>query len=149
MRVTLLERALEVSFRRAGGNPARQPSTYSLLGEIFSKNDLSKLFPGNLSKKESDKRKLLAMEYLDIINELPRGHIRTAKIGVLRERFPDAAIPDDDDAINGVIRFDLKFPMAAARGKPREVGWIMLLCKRHVLPTLLIRSSSLRPNALI
>ena len=57
MRATLLERALEVSFRRAGGNPVRQPATYSLLGEIFSKDDLSKLFPGKLSAKEAQKRK--------------------------------------------------------------------------------------------
>ena len=78
MRATLLERALEVSFRRAGGNPVRQPSTYSLLGEIFSKDDLSKLFPGKLSAKEAQKRKKLAMEYLNIINEIPRGHVRTA-----------------------------------------------------------------------
>ena len=101
MRATLLERALEVSFRRAGGNPARQPSTYSLLGEVFSKDDLSKLFPGKLSTPEADKRKLLAMEYLDIINELPRGHARTAKLGMLRERFPDASVADDGDAMFG------------------------------------------------
>ena len=81
---------------------------YSLLGEVFSKDDLS--FPGKLSKTESQKRKLLAMEYLDIINEVPRDHIRTAKLRMLRERFPDVAVPDDNDASNEVIRFDLKFP---------------------------------------
>lgn len=131
---TLLERALEVSFRRAGGNPARQPSTYSLLGEIFSKNDLSKLFPGKLSQKEADKRKLLAMEYLDIINEIPRGHIRTARIGMLRERFPDAAIPDDDDPNKGVIRFDLKFPAPSSDSKPREV-WLDHAIVQETCPT--------------
>ena len=136
MRATLLERALEVSFRRAGGNPARQPSTYSLLGEVFSKDDLSKLFPGKLSKTEADMRKLLAMEYLDIINELPRGHIRTAKLGMLRERFPHGAIADDGDASNGIIRFDLKFPGPSARGKPREV-WLdhAIVCPTHAEPS--------------
>ena len=134
MRATLFERALEVSFRRAGGNPARQPSTYSLLGEVFSKDDLSKLFPGKLSKTEADKRKLLAMEYLDIINEFPRGHIRTAKLGMLRERFPDVAVPDDNDASNGIIRFDLKFPGPSARGKPREV-WLDHAIVQETCPT--------------
>mgnify|MGYP006137750561 CR=1 FL=1 len=134
MRATLLERALEVSFRRAGGNPVRQPSTYSLLGEIFSKDDLSKLFPGGLSQTESNKRKLLAMEYLDIINEIPRGHMRTAKIGMLRERFPDAAISDDNDNNNGIIRFDLKFPAPACGNKPREV-WLDHAIVQETCPT--------------
>ena len=60
--------------------------------------------------KEANKRKELAMEYLDIIHDLPRGHIRTARIGMLRERFPEAVVSDDDDSSNGIIRFDLKFP---------------------------------------
>ena len=53
MRASLMEKALEVSFRRAGGNPVRQPSTYSLLGEIFSKDDLSKLFFGRVSARKN------------------------------------------------------------------------------------------------
>jgi hypothetical protein len=36
MRATL-EKALEKSFRQAGGNPAKQPTTYSLLGGHFTK----------------------------------------------------------------------------------------------------------------
>ena len=74
------------------------------------------------------------MEYLDIINETPRGHIRTAKLGMLRERFPDAAIPDDDDVSNGIIRFDLKFPGPSARGKPREV-WLDHAIVQETCPT--------------
>ena len=58
------------------------------------------------------------MGYLDIINECPRGHIRTAKLGMLRERFPDVAVPDDNDAGNGIIRFDLKFPLAETSEYP-------------------------------
>ena len=139
MRATLLERALEVSFRRAGGNPVRQPSTYSLLGEIFSKDDLSKLFPGKLSAKESQKPKNLAMEYLNIINENPRGHIRTAMLGMLREKFPNAEI-SDDDTNQGVIRFDLKFPAASASSKSREVWFdhaiVQETCPTHAEDTL-------------
>ena len=138
MRATLLERSLEVSFR-AGGNPVRQPSTYSLLGKIFSKDDLSKLFPGKINQTESNKRKLLAMEYLDIINEIPRGHMRTAKIGMLRERFPDAAISDENDNNNGIIRFDLKFPAPACGNKPREVWLDHAIVKKLVLRTRLTR----------
>ena len=136
MRASLMEKALEVSFRRAGGNPVRQPSTYSLLGEIFSKDDLSKLFPGNLNQKESDKRKQLAMKYLDIINEMPRGPVRTAKIGLLRETFPNApkSNDDDDDLSGGVIRFDLKFPAPSSDGKPREV-WLDHAIVQETCPT--------------
>jgi hypothetical protein len=135
MRATILERALEVSFRRAGGNPVRQPSTYSLLGEIYSKDDLSRLFPGGLSRKQAEKRKKLAMEYLDIINEIPRGPVRTAELGMLRERFPDVAIANGDDESNtGVIRFDLKFPVSSAAGKPREI-WLDHVIVQETCPT--------------
>ena len=133
-RATLLERALEHSFRRAGGIPTRQPATYSLLGEVFSKDDVSKLFPGKLSATESDKRKKLAMQYLDIINDMPRGAQRTAQLGMLREQFPDAVNADDDDVNKGVIRFDLKFPVVVKDGKPREL-WIDHAIAQETSPT--------------
>ena len=60
---------------------------------------------------EADKRKKLAMDYLDIINEIPRGPERTTKIGMLRETFPDVKM-DEDDPDSGIIRFDLKLPSA-------------------------------------
>ena len=41
MKATLLEKSLEKSFRVAGGHPSRQPSTFSLLGGYFTKEDLS------------------------------------------------------------------------------------------------------------
>ena len=43
MRATILEKALEKSFRRAGGTPHRQPQTYDLLGTILTKDDLGKV----------------------------------------------------------------------------------------------------------
>lgn len=67
-----MEKALEKGFRMAGGRPTRQPSTVQLLGNHFKKDDVARLFPGNISKKESDARKKLAMRYLDIITEIPR-----------------------------------------------------------------------------
>jgi hypothetical protein len=87
MRATILERALEKSFRRAGGTPRSQPQTYDLLGKVFTKDDLARLFSGRLNQTEARERKKLAMEYLDIINTIPRCQIRTAKLGVLRESF--------------------------------------------------------------
>ena len=56
MRATLLEKALEKCFRRAGGAPVRQPSTYSLLGGHFTKDDLSRLFSGRLNTKQATER---------------------------------------------------------------------------------------------
>ena len=54
MRATLLEKALDTCFRVAGGNPGRQPSTYTLLGGHFTKRDLSCLFPGKLNQTEAN-----------------------------------------------------------------------------------------------
>ena len=86
--------------------------------------------------KESDNRKKLAMEYLDIINEIPRGAIRTAHLGMLRERFPELKQGDngDDDEANGVIRFDLKFPTTVVGGKNREF-WIDHAIVQETCPT--------------
>ena len=126
LRATLFERAIESCFRLAGGNPVRQPQTYSLLGEVFPKEDLTKLFPGKLSKKESHKRKNLAMRYLDIINEIPRGQVRTAELAMLREEYPDDEDKkqrEDDDKGSSVIRFDLKLSTSTPIEKPREY-WI-------------------------
>ena len=53
---------------------------------------------------------------------MPRGHQRTAQLGMLREQFPDAVNADDDDGSKGVIRFDLKFPVVVKDGKPARFG---------------------------
>ena len=76
------------------------------------------------------------MEYLNIINEMPRGAQRTAQLGMLRERFPEAVkdADDDDDGNKGVIRFDLKFPVAVKDGKPREI-WIDHAIVQETSPT--------------
>ena len=119
MRATLLEKALEKCFRRAGGAPVRQPSTYSLLGGHFTKDDLSRLFSGRLNTKQATERKELAMKYLDIM-KLPRGHIRTTQLGILRDSFPDAVVGGEDEN-NGMIRFDMKLPLITPTDKPRAV----------------------------
>ncbi len=133
MRATLLEKALEKSFRRAGGNPTRQPSTYSLLGGHFTKEDLSCLFPGRLNQAQAVERKKLAMKYLDIVSKIPRGHVRTAELGMLRETFPAPVVARDDDN-NGTIRFDMKFPMVTPLDEPREV-WFDHAIVQETCPT--------------
>ena len=117
-KATIMERALEKVFRVAGGQPTRQPSSFQLLGGHFKKDDIVRLFPGGLSTKESDERKKLAMRYLDIIVEIPRGQVRTAELGMLREEFPPA--PPHDDS-NNMVRFDMRFPLTKPEDNPREI----------------------------
>jgi hypothetical protein len=117
-KATIMEKALDKGFRMAGGHPTRQPSSLQLLGGHFTKDDVARLFPGNINKKESDERKKLAMRYLDIITEIPRGQVRTAELGVLREEFPPA-VPHEDG--NNMIRFDMRFPLTKPEDNPREV----------------------------
>ena len=74
------------------------------------------------------------MEYLNIINDMPRGAQRTAQLGMLREQFPDAVNVDDDDANKGAIQSDLKFPVAVKDGKPREI-WIDHAIVQETSPT--------------
>ena len=62
MRATVLEKALDKCFRQAGGNPMKQPSTYS---GYFSKEDLSGVFPGKLNQATLTLK--LAMKFLDIV----------------------------------------------------------------------------------
>ena len=73
MRATLLEKTLEKCFRRAGGAPVRQPSTYSCLEVILQKMIYLGFFSGRWNTKQATERKELAMKYLDIM-KLPRGH---------------------------------------------------------------------------
>ena len=65
---------------------------------------------------------------------MTRGHQGTAKLGMLREQFPDVVDGDDDDPNKGVIRFDLKFPVAVKDGKPREI-WIDHAIVQETSPT--------------
>ena len=133
MRATLLEKALDKCFRQAGGNPTKQPSTYSVLGGHFSKEDLSSLFPGKLNQADAEKLKQLAMKFLDIVAKIPRGHVRTAELGKLRESFPDPTVARDADN-TGTIRFDLRFPMVTPLDHPREV-WFDHMIVQETCPT--------------
>ena len=111
----------------------KQPSTYSLLGGHFTKEDLSCLFPGRLNQTQADERKKLAMTYLDIMAKFPRGHQRAAELGVLRESFPAPSVAGEEDN-NGMVRFDLKFPMVAPLDCPREL-WFDHAIVQDTAPT--------------
>jgi hypothetical protein len=97
MRATLLEKALEKGFRQAGGNPSSQPSTFSLLGGHFTKEDLSCLFSGRLNQTQAQERKKLAMKFLDIMQKVPRGPLRTTELGLLRESFPLPSVAGEEN----------------------------------------------------
>jgi len=118
-KATILEKSLDKIFRVAGGPPTRQPSSYNLLNGYFSKDDMSRLFCGNLSVAASDERRALAIKYLEIIFEYPRGAIQVAQLGMLREKFPDPTPMRDDDA-QGVIRFDMRLPTSKPADCPIE-----------------------------
>ena len=128
-----MEEALEKAFRRAGGNPVRQPSTYSLLGGYFSKEDLSRLFSGDLTVKESEARKELALKYLKILEEVPRGPERIDQLEALRAEFP-AAVGAREGNNNGIVRFDLRFPMVTPIDKPKEL-WFDHAIVQETSPT--------------
>jgi hypothetical protein len=97
------------------------------------KEDLWCLFPGKLNQAQAVERKALAMKYLDIVSKLPRGHARTAELGMLRETFPAPIVARDDDN-NGTIRFDMKFPMVTPLDDPREV-WFDHVIVQETCPT--------------
>ena len=66
------------------------------------KEDLSSLFPGRLNGAQAEKNGKLAMEFLDIIMGIPRGQVRTAKLGPFR--FPAPVVQGEQDN-NGMTRF--------------------------------------------
>jgi hypothetical protein len=120
-KATILEETLEKLFRQAGGNPSRQPDTYSLLGAHFNKEDLSRLFPGNMTKTQTELSKTLAMEYLDIMSKVPRGPARTAELGLWREKLPAPVCDKKDPATPSIVRFDLMLPSAVPADCPRKI----------------------------
>lgn len=119
-KATILEETLERVFRQAGGNPSRQPDTYSLLGGFFNKEDVSRLFPGNLTIAQSDERKAHAMRYLDIMTKM-EGHARTSALKLWREQLPATVFDKKDPATPSVVRFDLKLSATTPIDCPRKV----------------------------
>jgi hypothetical protein len=105
-KATVFEKALDKVFRVAGGHPTKQPSTFTLLGGYFAKEDINALFSGHLTKPQTEARKALAMQYLDLITELPPG--QRGELEELRDTFPKPPASKEDT--NLTIRFDLRFP---------------------------------------
>jgi hypothetical protein len=86
-KATLLERALERVFRKAGGKADRQPPSTRLLGDIFPKEDLAALFPGGLNLEETKKSGALAMELADAHLMAP-SVTKDSVIDEIRQRLP-------------------------------------------------------------
>lgn len=127
-RATLMEKALEKGFRRAGGVPTRQPHTYDLLGGYFTKEDISRLFPGGMDYPRSQRSKQLCMTFLDILRD-HRSTQRAAHLGQLRDfEFPPARSSQDERA--DVIRYDLRLPTYDPIDCPRSSGLTTRSCKR-------------------
>ena len=87
-KATLLERALERVFRKAGGKPDRQPPSTRLLGDIVPKEDLAALFPGGLNLEETKKSGDLALELVDALL-LPPNALKDSVIDEVRSRLPE------------------------------------------------------------
>ena len=122
-KATLMERALERLFRKSGGVPVRQPHTYDLFGGFFTKDDLSRLFPGGMDSTTSERNKQLAMRLLDIMRDYPRGAERTALLGALRDLdFPPLVRPEGEERAD-MIRYDLRLPSTEPVDCPKEL-WI-------------------------
>ena len=60
---------------------------------------------GHLNQAEAEKQKKLALEFLEILKKHSRGPVRTAELGMLRERFPAPSVSNEEDN-NGMVRFD-------------------------------------------
>lgn len=100
----------------------RQPHTYQLFGGFFTKDDLSRLFPGRMDSRQSEESKQRAMELLDIMRDYPRGQERTARLGALRHLDFPAARPAHEES-SDMIRYDLRLPSHSPPDCPKEL-WI-------------------------
>src|SRR6185312_16720342 len=82
----------------------------------FTKEDINRLFSGSLTKAESEKRKDLAMKFLDVALDHKSG---LADIEAARSKFPAPSVTDSDT--NASIRYDLKFPAGGPPDFPFEM----------------------------
>jgi hypothetical protein len=115
----MLEKSLERVFRKAGGRVDRQPPTFKLLGEVLSKEDLMRLFPGKMTVEESKQNMELALELVDAQMMAP-GIRKDLTVAEVRTRMP---LQDDQSEGKGTIRFDLSLASMFPADTPREL-WL-------------------------
>ena len=120
-KATVFERALERVFRKAGGKPTRQPTTFRLLGEVVPKDDLTVLFAGGLNQEQTKANEQLALELVDAFL-LPVGVLRDSVIDEVRSRLPVVA-EEKKDFVNTTIRFDLCLAASFPADYPLEL-WL-------------------------
>jgi hypothetical protein len=127
-KATFLERSLERVFRKAGGRVERQPSTFRLLGEFFSKDDLIALFPGKMTVPEGKRSCELAVELLDALMMKPSA-TKDAVVGDLRERLANLEYRIEEKEVKEakekeglkIIRFDLCLASTVPADAPKEL----------------------------
>ena len=120
-KATLLERALERTFRHSSGRSERQPKTYRLLGEVVPTQDLAALFPGALTVEETKKNEDLGLELVDAFLMAPSAR-RESVIEEIRTRLPPIS-ESKEEASNNTIRFDLCMAAPFPVDLPREL-WL-------------------------
>jgi hypothetical protein len=130
-KATLLEKSIERVYRKAGGRVERQPSTFRLLGEMFSKDDLMALFPGKMTVPEAKKNSELALELVDALTMVPSvkkdaivEEIRT-RIEIAAESKAEEKKEEEDDEKEkeglSIIRFDLCLAGTTPYDAPKEL----------------------------
>ena len=74
------------------------------------------------------------MKFLDILRDVPRGSTRAQQLGMLRDfEFPPPAVSNQEEN-NGVLRFDLRFPLMKPLDRPREI-WFDHAIVQETSPT--------------
>ena len=120
-KATLLERALERTFRKSSGKSERQPTTYRLLGEVVPKEDLAALFSGGLTVEETKKNEDLGLELIDAFLMHPSA-LKESVLDEIRSRMPVVS-ESKIEASNNTIHFDLCMAAPFPHDCPREL-WL-------------------------
>jgi hypothetical protein len=130
-KATLLEKSIERVFRKAGGRVERQPSTYRLLGEMLSKDDLMALFPGKMTVPEAKKNSELALELIDALTMVPsvkkdviveeiRARVELTAESKAEEKKADESDEKEREGLS-IIRFDLCLAGTTPYDAPKEL----------------------------
>lgn len=120
-KATLLERALERTFRQSSGRSERQPRTFRLLGEVVPTQDLASLFAGGLTVDETKKNEDLGLELVDALLMAPSA-LKESVIDEIRTRMPKVD-ESKEEASHNTIRFDLCMAAPFPADMPREL-WL-------------------------
>ena len=120
-KATLLEKALDRTFKASSGRAERQPPTHRLLGDLIPREDLASLFPGGLTVAETKVNTDLGLELVDALCMHPSAR-KDSVLEEIRSRLPEVE-ESKDEAQNNTIRFDLRLAASFPADCPREL-WL-------------------------